>query len=100
LTEFRAGMNSVREHELGRLLERLAHLPDSDREAIAHFSRSLMNKFLHAPTTRVRHSAATGNPDDALEALRFLFDPDFQSPALPANEAEYSCRGDSVRGDR
>lgn len=100
LTEFRAGMNTVRERELDRLMQQLAHLPDSDREAIAHFSRSLMNKFLHAPTTRVRHSASTGSADNALEALRLLFDPDYQSPALSSNDLEYADRGDNARGDR
>lgn len=99
LTEFRSGMNSLRERELSRLLQRLSHLPDSDREAIAHFSRSLMNKFLHAPTTRVRQSAAMGSPDDAIEALRLLFDSDDQPTTPDYDQEQYPERGGVVRGD-
>src|SRR5690606_16398542 len=84
LTQFRGGMNALRERELQRLLRRLDHLSPADHEAIAHFSRSLMNKFLHAPTTRVRQSAALGNADRAMDALRLLFAPmDAPAPEEP-----------------
>lgn len=73
LRRFRAEMNHVREDELARALRRLSHLPASDQEAIEHFSRALMNKFLHEPSVRLRAAAANGRGLAIVDSLRYLF---------------------------
>ena len=35
---------------------------------------SLLNKFLHKPTARIRAAAEDGREHDVLDAARFLFD--------------------------
>ena len=73
LTEFRARMENVRDREVTRLLHRLEHLPESDRETIEHFSRALMNKFMHEPSVRLRAAAANGRGLGIVDAVRYLF---------------------------
>ncbi len=73
LTEFRARMDDVREREVVRLLERLEHLPDADRQTIEHFSRALMNKFMHEPSVRLRAAASNGRGLGIVDAVRYLF---------------------------
>ena len=55
-------------------MRKLEHLSSRDREAIEHFSRSLMNKFLHEPSVRLRAAAANGRGLGVVDALRYLFD--------------------------
>jgi glutamyl-tRNA reductase len=73
LTEFRARMDDVRDRELTQLLRRLDHLPRADRETIEHFSRALMNKFMHEPSVRLRAAAANGRGLGIVDAVRYLF---------------------------
>jgi glutamyl-tRNA reductase len=90
LTEFRARMDDVREREVMRLLERLEHLPDADRKSIEHFSRSLMNKFMHEPSVRLRAAAANGRGLGIVDAVRYLF----------ALEDEATSRDTNIESDR
>lgn len=73
LTEFRTRMDNVRDREVRQLLRRLDHLPDADRETIEHFSRALMNKFMHEPSVRLRAAAANGRGLGIVDAVRYLF---------------------------
>ena len=73
LTEFRARMDNVRDREVTDLLRRLEHLPSADRQSIEHFSRALMNKFLHEPSVRLREAASNGRGLGIVDALRYLF---------------------------
>lgn len=73
LTQFRGEMDRLREAEIEPLLRRLSHLPPSEREAIEHFSRSLMNKFLHSPSVRLRAAAVNGRGLGIVDAVRYLF---------------------------
>ena len=66
-------MDDVRDREVTRLLQRLEHLPESDRETIEHFSRALMNKFMHEPSVRLRAAAANGRGLGIVDAVRYLF---------------------------
>jgi glutamyl-tRNA reductase len=66
-------MDGVRDREVTRLLRRLEHLPESDRETIEHFSRALMNKFMHEPSVRLRAAAANGRGLGIVDAVRYLF---------------------------
>ena len=90
LTEFRARMDDVRDREVTRLLHRLEHLPESDRETIEHFSRALMNKFMHEPSVRLRAAAANGRGLGIVDAVRYLF----------ALEDAAESRDTNVEGER
>jgi glutamyl-tRNA reductase len=74
LRTFRTEMDRLREAELADALRKLEHLSPRDREAIEHFSRALMNKFLHEPSVRLRAAAANGRGLGVVDALRYLFD--------------------------
>jgi glutamyl-tRNA reductase len=74
LRTFRTEMDRLREAELADAMRKLEHLPPRDREAIEHFSRALMNKFLHEPSVRLRAAAANGRGLGVVDALRYLFD--------------------------
>ncbi|HEX6535085.1 MAG TPA: glutamyl-tRNA reductase [Gemmatimonadaceae bacterium] len=73
LRTFRSQMDRVREDELSRALRRLGHLSPDDRQAVEHFSRALMNKFLHEPSVRLRAASANGHGLAIVDALRYLF---------------------------
>ena len=59
--------------ELDRSRNRLSTLTPEQQEAVDALTRSLMNKFLHAPITGLRE-AANGGDNTTLAALRRLFD--------------------------
>jgi len=73
VTRFRDEMNRVRERELATALRRLGDLTPEQRAAVEHFSQSLMNKFLHEPTVRLRAAAANGRGLGVVDAARYLF---------------------------
>jgi hypothetical protein len=54
-------------------LKRLGPVTDKQREAIEHFSRSLMNKFLHEPSVRLKAAAANGRGLGIVDAAKYLF---------------------------
>lgn len=74
LRSFRTEMDRMREAELADAMRKLEHLSPRDREAVEHFSRALMNKFLHEPSVRLRATAANGRGLGVVDALRYLFD--------------------------
>jgi glutamyl-tRNA reductase len=74
LRTFRSEMDRLRAAELAEAMRKLEHLSSRDREAIEHFSRALMNKFLHEPSVRLRAAAANGRGLGVVDALRYLFD--------------------------
>jgi glutamyl-tRNA reductase len=73
LTEFRSAMDRVRVRELEDAMRRLADLTPEQRQAVEHLTRSLMNKFLHEPTVRLRSAAANGRGLAVVDAARYLF---------------------------
>lgn len=74
LTEMRDRMDVVRGKELDAALRRLQHLPEADRAVVEELSRTLMNKFLHSPTVRLRAAAANGRGLGVVDTVRYLFD--------------------------
>jgi glutamyl-tRNA reductase len=93
LTEFRSRMDELRERELSNALRRLRHLSDADRAAVEELSRSLMNKFLHDPTVRLRTAATNAHGLGIVDAVRYLFglehtDSDHQSDQMYQAPAE------------
>jgi glutamyl-tRNA reductase len=73
VTQFRDEMNRLRERELAAAMRRLGDLTPAQRAAVEHFSQSLMNKFLHEPTVRLRAAAANGRGLGVVDAARYLF---------------------------
>jgi glutamyl-tRNA reductase len=79
------------------LLRRLPELGGADRETIEHFSRTLMNKFLHEPTVRLRAAAANGRGLGVVDAARYLFA--LETVAEP-RQAAARRSGDDAGGER
>ena len=73
VTQFREEMNRMRERELASALRRFGDLTPEQRSALEHFSQSLMNKFLHEPSVRLRAAAANGRGLGVVDAARYLF---------------------------
>ena len=71
--EFRDEMDRLRAAELAAALRRLGPLSPEQAEAIEQFSRSLMNKFLHEPSVRLKAAAANGRGLGVVDAARYLF---------------------------
>jgi glutamyl-tRNA reductase len=92
VTQFRDEMNRVRERELAAAMRRLGDLTPEQRAAVEHFSQSLMNKFLHEPTVRLRAAAANGRGLGVVDAARYLFAlderPSADAAATPPTEDE------------
>jgi glutamyl-tRNA reductase len=92
LTQFRDEMNRVRERELALAMRKLPDLTPEQRATIEYFSQSLMNKFMHEPSVRLRAAAANGRGLGVVDAARYLFALDERaapptpppSPAAPA----------------
>jgi glutamyl-tRNA reductase len=76
-------MDRVREEELAHAMRRMGALSPEQREAVEHFSRSLMNKFLHEPSVRLRAAAGNGRGLAIVDAARYLFALD-ETPAAAA----------------
>src|SRR5262249_20847974 len=73
LTEVRARMESMREREVSDALRRLDHLEAAERAIVEELSRSLMNKFLHEPSVRLRAAASNGRGLGVVDTVRYLF---------------------------
>jgi glutamyl-tRNA reductase len=70
---FREEMDRMRSTELAAALRRLGPLSAEQAETIEHFSRALMNKFMHEPSVRLKAAAANGRGLAVVDAARYLF---------------------------
>lgn len=75
----RARVESIREKEVERALARL-QLDDASRDGVEALSRSLVNKILHAPLSRLRQEAEREEGMAYLEVARMLFGLDDAEP--------------------
>lgn len=78
---FREEMDKVRSTELAAALRRLGPLSAEQTEEVEHFSRALMNKFLHEPSVRLKAAAANGRGLAVVDAARYLFALEQKPPA-------------------
>ncbi|MFL5508900.1 MAG: glutamyl-tRNA reductase [Gemmatimonadaceae bacterium] len=85
--EFREEMDRLRSAELAAAFRRLGPLTAAQAEAIEHFSKSLMNKFLHEPSVRLKAAAANGRGLAVVDAARYLF-------ALEGTRTDHVTKGD------
>lgn len=67
-------MEELRLAELERAWKRLGHLDPADRERVEQLTKSLMNKFLHSPTLRLRAAVGNGHGTQLADMVRQLFD--------------------------
>jgi glutamyl-tRNA reductase len=67
---------TLRRAEVERVLRRLGHLSAEDRAAIDALTRTLVNKVLHAPTTRLREAPGNGRGVGVIDTARYLFELD------------------------
>lgn len=96
LTEMRSQMEAVRARELTEALRRLPNLAAADRAVVEELSRSLMNKFLHEPTVRLRAAAANGRGLGVVDAVRYLFGLEREPPSAdPIEPAKSRGKGRS-----
>jgi glutamyl-tRNA reductase len=73
LTAMRDRMEEVRSKEVAGAMRRLQHLPPAERAVVEELSKSLMNKFLHEPTVRLRAAASNGRGLGVVDTVRYLF---------------------------
>jgi glutamyl-tRNA reductase len=73
VTDLRQQMEEVRAREVREAMKKLAHLSPEDRAAVEQLSRSMMNKFLHEPSVRLKSAAANGRGLGVVDAARYLF---------------------------
>lgn len=73
LTAMRGRMEELRSKELADAMRRLQHLPPAERAVVEELSKTLMNKFLHEPTVRLRAAASNGRGLGVVDTVRYLF---------------------------
>ena len=73
ITELRQKVESIRQQELKRALHQMGELDSQTMEQIQHFSRSLVNKLMHTPTTRLKQEAGNGHAEEYEATVRALF---------------------------
>jgi len=92
--EFRDEMDRVRSMELAAAMRRLGPLTPEQADAIEHFSRSLMNKFLHEPSVRLKAAAANGRGLGVVDAARYLFALEKRAELDRSSPGRNSTRGE------
>jgi glutamyl-tRNA reductase len=97
----RAKTKAVLFAELERSLgSRLKHLGDAERAALQQMLESSVNKLLHAPTTRLKASAADGGAEELVGALKHLFDLPEHEPAAPSSRDVGGVASDAEDAER
>ena len=86
VTEFRTQMERLREEELASALRRIDGLTGDQVKGLESFSKSLMNKFLHEPSVRLRAAAANGRGLGVVDAARYLFALETEASSPPNDE--------------
>jgi len=88
IEELQARAEAVRSSETQRLRRELGALSPAQEEAIARFSRSLVNKMLHRPVTRLKEYAQDRHGAAYVDAIRNLFGLDSPELAEPVTVEE------------
>ena len=95
---------AIRQDELKRLQAILPPLDEKSWAMVEKFSKSLSNKLLHDPTTRLRDLHGSRHAVDYAEAIRVLYSLDAdpsqpQSPAVSQATAEQATAGEQTTGE-
>lgn len=78
----------MRTTELAAALKRIGPLSAEQTGVLEHFSRALMNKFLHEPSVRLKAAAANGRGLGVVDAARYLFALGESGPAHSTERAD------------
>jgi len=70
----RAKAEAIRKTETAKALRALAHLAEEDRARVEFLAQSVLNRFLHEPTKRLRAVAGQGRAVEYAAAVRHIFD--------------------------
>ncbi|MBU2601605.1 MAG: glutamyl-tRNA reductase [Actinobacteria bacterium] len=73
MVALRRWATAVKEEELERHLAKMPDLTPDERERVAALAHSLMNKFLHPPTVRVKETSGEEEGQQYAESLSRLF---------------------------
>lgn len=73
ITRLKQSWYAIKEDELTRLLRRLPHLDERDRQEINLTLERLVNKLLHPPLDSLKRESRHGSPHGLMDALRRLF---------------------------
>ncbi len=95
IAQLQAHAEAVRSGETQRLRRELGALSPAQEEAIARFSRSLVNKMLHRPVTRLKEYAQDRHGSAYVDAIRNLFgldSPELAEPVTFEKPAEARAR--------
>jgi len=74
VTALRARAEEIRRTETEKTLRHLAHLAVEDRERIEFLAKSVLNRFLHEPTLRLKAVAGKGRAVEFAAAMNHIFD--------------------------
>ena len=99
IRHLRARAEAIRAGETGRALGRLG-LDEAQRQGVEALTRSIVNKLLHAPLTRLRAEAEREEGLAYLEAARVLFALDEPDRSPDATGETGESRGDGEAGAR
>ena len=83
IKHLRAHVETIRSNEVDKTLAKLA-IGESEREQVESLTRSIVNKILHSPLSRLRREAEREEGVAYLETARALFGLDEQPEATPA----------------
>ena len=97
LRTFRSRMDAVRDAELAAAVRRMRDLTPEQRAGIEYLSKSLMNKFMHEPSVRLRAAASNGRGLGVVDAMRYLFALDEEAPAPAAADESEPTTKESAR---
>jgi glutamyl-tRNA reductase len=74
VTALRAQAEEIRRVETAKSLRLLAHLAKEDRDRIEFLTRSILDRFLHKPTLRIKAAAESGSAAEYAAAVSYVFD--------------------------
>ena len=97
LRTFRSRMDAVRDGELAAAMRRLRDLTPEQRAGIEYLTKSLMNKFMHEPSVRLRAAASNGRGLGVVDAMRYLFALDDEAPTPAAADEHEPTTKESAR---
>jgi glutamyl-tRNA reductase len=92
IVALRERMEALRDEESRRLLAKLAHLSQRDRERVEQFGAALVQKILHAPLSQLRHVGDAERAAQLAASLRYLF-------RLDDGEARHDAAAESGPGE-
>lgn len=73
IKQLREQWHHIQAQEVERVLQKLSHLDQKDKDFIAKSYEQMVNKLLHPPLEALREEAKAGTPHSLLDALRKLF---------------------------